>query len=106
MKDVAEKAGVSVTTVSHVINETRLVSDETRQRVLTAMKELGYSPNALARSLRRKEDIRVTSSFGVSAIKQGAENPEALIDQADQALYHAKQSGRNRVCRFDRLGIP
>ena len=55
MKDVAGKAGVSVTTVSHVINKTRLVSDGLRQRVLAAMKELGYQPNALARSLRRKE---------------------------------------------------
>jgi len=55
MRDVAEKAGVSVTTVSHVINKTRLVSDELRQRVLAAMRELEYWPNALARSLRRKE---------------------------------------------------
>ena len=61
MKNVAEKAGVSVTTVSHVINETRLVSNDLRQRVLTAMKELGYQPNALARSLRRKE----TNTIGV-----------------------------------------
>lgn len=55
MRDVAERANVSVTTVSHVINETRPVSDELRGRVLSAMVELGYQPNALARSLRRKE---------------------------------------------------
>jgi LacI family transcriptional regulator len=53
MRDVAERAGVSVTTVSHVINETRPVSDELRRRVLVAMDELGYQPNRLARSLRR-----------------------------------------------------
>lgn len=53
MKDVAEAAGVSVTTVSHVINETRYVSDELRARVLKAMEELNYHPNILARSLRR-----------------------------------------------------
>ena len=53
MRDVAERAGVSVTTVSHVINETRPVSDELRRRVLAAMDELGYQPNRLARSLRR-----------------------------------------------------
>jgi len=53
MRDVAERAGVSVTTVSHVINETRPVSDELRQRVLSAIEELGYQPNVLARSLRR-----------------------------------------------------
>src|SRR5688572_284714 len=52
IREVAEKAGASVTTVSHVINETRHVSDEVRLRVLHAMKELNYRPNALARSLR------------------------------------------------------
>jgi LacI family transcriptional regulator len=55
MRDVAERAGVSVSTISHVINETRPVSDELRQRVLAAMDELGYQPNRLARSLRRGE---------------------------------------------------
>lgn len=53
MRDVAEHAGVSATTVSHVINETRLVSDELRERVLAAIDELDYRPNHLARSLRR-----------------------------------------------------
>jgi LacI family transcriptional regulator len=55
MRDVAEQANVSITTVSHVINETRPVSDELRERVLAAMQELGYQPNLLARSLRRGE---------------------------------------------------
>ncbi|MGC8787476.1 MAG: LacI family DNA-binding transcriptional regulator [Anaerolineae bacterium] len=53
MKDVAQAAGVSVTTVSHVINETRYVSEELRERVLKAMEELNYHPNTLARSLRQ-----------------------------------------------------
>ncbi len=55
MRDVAELAGVSVTTVSHVVNKTRPVSDELCRRVISAMSELGYQPNALARSLRRKK---------------------------------------------------
>ena len=55
IRDVAVHAGVSVTTVSHVVNETRPVSADLRQRVLAAMAELGYQPNALARSLRRKQ---------------------------------------------------
>jgi len=61
MRDVAERAGVSVATVSHVINQTRPVSDELRRRVLAAMDELGYHPNALARSLRQKR----TSTLGL-----------------------------------------
>jgi LacI family transcriptional regulator len=52
IKDVAEKAGVSITTVSHVVNETRYVSEDLRMRVFDAMKELNYRPNSLARSLR------------------------------------------------------
>ncbi len=53
MKDVAQAAAVSVTTVSHVINETRYVSEDLRARVLQAMEELDYHPNILARSLRQ-----------------------------------------------------
>ena len=53
MRDVAEHARVSVTTVSHVVNETRPVSDGLRERVLAAIEELDYQPNVLARSLRR-----------------------------------------------------
>jgi len=59
MRDISKKAGVSVTTVSHVINETRIVSDELRLRVLSAMEELRYRPNALARSLRRGETTTI-----------------------------------------------
>lgn len=55
IKDVASKAGVSVTTVSHVINKTRFVSEELVERVLLAMEELKYQPNTLARSLRMGE---------------------------------------------------
>ncbi len=52
IKDVAEHARVSITTVSHVINKTRFVSDELVRRVNKAMAELDYHPNSLARSLR------------------------------------------------------
>ena len=53
MRDVAEQAGDSVTTVSHVINNSRPVNPETKTRVEQAMQVLGYQPNVLARSLRR-----------------------------------------------------
>ncbi|MGX9885954.1 LacI family DNA-binding transcriptional regulator [Streptomyces sp. NPDC002276] len=51
MADVARSAGVSVATVSHVLNDTRPVLPGTRQAVLSAIEELGYTPNTLARSL-------------------------------------------------------
>ena len=53
MHDVAKRASVSVTTVSHVVNDTRPVSDELRHRVLSAMRDLDYKPNRVARGLRR-----------------------------------------------------
>lgn len=51
IKDVARQAGVSAQTVSNVMNDRPLVREETRQRVLRACEELGYHPNAAARSL-------------------------------------------------------
>ncbi|MEU9393483.1 LacI family DNA-binding transcriptional regulator [Streptomyces sp. NPDC048324] len=51
MADVARSAGVSVATVSHVLNGTRPVLPHTRQSVLDAIDRLGYTPNTLARSL-------------------------------------------------------
>ena len=51
MTDVARRAGVSVATVSHVLNETRPVRPDTRAAVLGAIDELGYTHNTLARSL-------------------------------------------------------
>lgn len=54
IEDVARRAFVSKTTVSHVINETRVVEPETKRRVLEAIAELGYRPNKVARSLTTK----------------------------------------------------
>lgn len=55
IREVAEHAQVSVATVSHVINRTRFVDPETQERVRQSIKALGYRPNLLARSLRRRE---------------------------------------------------
>ncbi|MFE2428242.1 LacI family DNA-binding transcriptional regulator [Streptomyces sp. NPDC059373] len=52
IKDVASRAGVSVATVSRVLNDHPSVRPDTRTRVLAAVTELGYRPNAVARSLR------------------------------------------------------
>lgn len=55
IKEVALRAGVSTATVSHVINHTRYVSDETTMKVEKVMKELSYSPNYLAKMLKEKK---------------------------------------------------
>lgn len=51
MRDVAQKAGVSIKTVSRVVNNQGEITDETRRRVQTVIDELGYRPNTLARGL-------------------------------------------------------
>lgn len=52
MKDVARLAGVSTSTVSHVINNNRFVSEAVREKVTSAVSQLNYAPSALARSLK------------------------------------------------------
>ncbi len=52
IKDVARLAGVSTTTVSHVINKTRFVAETTQEKVMKAVEELNYAPSAVARSLK------------------------------------------------------
>ena len=69
IRDVASKAGVSKTTVSHVINGTRFVEEVTRQRVIQAIQELNYRPNAAARSLTTKR----TGTVGI--VVSDASNP-------------------------------
>jgi len=52
ISDVAKLAGVSTATVSHTINSTRYVSEETKEKVYQAIAQLGYTPDASARSFR------------------------------------------------------
>jgi LacI family transcriptional regulator len=57
IRTVADLAGVSTATVSHVINDTRAVSAPLTARVLDAMEQLHYHPDVVARSLRRRETL-------------------------------------------------
>lgn len=61
IREVAELAGVSISTVSHVINETRYVSPSVQARVLDAIEKLNYQHNRLASSLRNRK----THTIGV-----------------------------------------
>jgi DNA-binding LacI/PurR family transcriptional regulator len=61
LMDVAERAGVSKSTVSNVIRGTAMVAEETRLRVEKAIAETGYHPNAIARSLK----ARTSSAIGI-----------------------------------------
>ncbi|RWU21242.1 LacI family transcriptional regulator [Pseudomonas alkylphenolica] len=61
IKDVAALAGISYTTVSHVLNKTRPVSEQVRIKVEAAIAELDYVPSAVARSLK----ARSTATIGL-----------------------------------------
>ena len=87
MRQVAERAGVSPTTVSHVINNTRHVSEDTRLRVMEAMVELGYQPNILARSLRRGETHTIGLILPDSANPFFAEIGRKIEEAAYQKNY-------------------
>jgi LacI family transcriptional regulator len=91
--EVARQAGVGVATVSRVLNSSPAVRDETRQRVLEAIADLGYAPNAAARALStgRTLAIGVVAPFftrpsvierlrGVSHVLAGAGYRLVLFD--------------------------
>lgn len=88
IQDVALRAGVSTATVSHVLNNTRFVTDETREAVLAAVRELHYHPSAVARSLstRRTRTIGMVvsdiSNFFFSELVRG------VIDAIAPHDYH------------------
>jgi LacI family transcriptional regulator len=88
IRDVARRAGVSVATVSRVLNGQAVVSETTRQRVLTAISELGYNPNGLARGLARRR------SLIVGVIVPDIANPffaEVARGMGDEAARHGYQ---------------
>jgi len=55
IKDVAESAGVSIATVSRIMNKPHVVSEKTKKKVYKAMEELNYQPNAVARALQQQK---------------------------------------------------
>ncbi|MCK4882784.1 MAG: sensor domain-containing diguanylate cyclase [Candidatus Omnitrophica bacterium] len=74
-----------------------LLPDCTQQRALELAEEARRRISEQTIILRR-EKTRVTVSIGVAVFPKDAQNPKELIHKADQALYLAKEKGRNRVC--------
>ena len=85
MKDVARLAGVSTSTVSHVINKDRFVSEAITEKVDAAIKSLNYAPSALARSLK----LNQTRTIGM------------LITASTNPFYSELVRGVERSC-FER----
>lgn len=86
IKDVARDAGVSIATVSRVLNDIDVVNEDTKQKVLEAIKKLGYRPNIVARSLKtqRTKTIGILvpdiSSKIYPEIVRGAEDVANIYD--------------------------
>ncbi len=87
MADVARHAGVSISTVSHVINGTRFVKDETVEAVMRAIRETGYVHNTIARSL--VTNSTQTIGLAISAISNFyfSDIIAAILDSARAAGY-------------------
>lgn len=85
MADVAKRAGVSLSTVSYALNGTRPISEETRQRILAAMDELGYRPHALARGLASKRSRILALLFPAPERGLGMTELEFVTSAADAA---------------------
>jgi len=90
MKDVARLAGVSIQTVSVVVNGKREISPETRERVLAAIKQLGYQPYNVARSLR------TGSTRTIALVVSDITNP-FFATMANTVEDYAHASGYNLI---------
>lgn len=88
MQDVAKQAGVALSTVSYAINGTRPISEETRQRIFTAMEELGYQPNALARGLASKRSRIIALLLPTPKRGLGLTELEFVIGASQTARDH------------------
>src|SRR5439155_10887690 len=86
LKDIARRAGVSVATVSNVVNGYRPVSEATRERVRRAIDELGYSPNLSARHLRN-------GRTGIIALAIPELNNPYFAELAEAAIREAGRHG-------------
>ena len=70
------------------------------ERVRSAIEEHAFSATRHGAASEEHRTLRITISIGIAAYPDDARDPIELIELADTALYHAKQSGRNRVSAF------
>lgn len=89
LKEVAARATVSYQTVSKVINHQAQVSDDTKQRIWEAVRELGYTPSYTARSLRSQRSMTIGYSWAPSPPDQT--NP--ILDEFLQSMFTTAETG-------------
>ena len=95
MRQIAERAKVSIGTVSHVINETAAVRPKLRERVLEVIRSMGYQPSALAQGLRKNR----TNMLGM--VIPDITNPffPSVVRGVEDVAY--KRSFRVILCNAD-----
>ncbi len=98
INSVAEKAGVSVATVSRVLNQKEGYSEDTRLKVLKIMKEMGYQPNALAQGLAGKR----TQTIGVLIPKLSSMVASTILNGLEDAAHKKEHSVI--ICNTDNDG--
>lgn len=94
--DVAREAGVSIATVSYVLNGTRRVAEETHQRVFGAAQRLGYRANIMARNLQARE----TRLIGYTWRPSLADSFSPILDRFLQSMAEAAARHGYRVLTF------
>lgn len=103
--DVAEKAGVSVTTVSRVLNNRGYISEKTRNKVYEVMKELNYQPNEMARALFRRKSNMIGLIIPAVSHPFFSELTYYLEHYADQQGYKLLLCNSNRDVAKERKYI-
>jgi len=88
MRDVAQEAGVSIKTVSRVVNEQGEIKDETRDRVLDAIKRLGYRPSKVARALVTSRTDTIGLLIGDISNPYFSEVARGVLDTAQEQDYN------------------
>lgn len=111
LKDVAQKSGFAVTTVSFVLNEAPLASrlaEDTKERIRRAADELGYHPNHLARALRNQQ----SRTIGVVVFDISDPYCSQIVTGVEEAFYQSSsylpivvdvRNDRSRFRRFLKL---
>lgn len=103
IRDVAREAGVGIGTVSRVLNDSPMVSEETRQRVKTAITALDYSPSSVARRLSRGRSMAVAviaPFFTRRSYVERLQGIEHVLSAAgyDLILYNVETVARRDEC--------
>ena len=101
IRNVAKAAGVSIATVSYVLNDSRPVGEETRQRVLRAATSLGYRANVTARNLQASK----TRLFGYTWRPSPPDQFNPILDRFLQAMAEAAARHGYRILTFPTITL-